>query len=142
MTKWEDKKDFKSSVLTWAEKLEIEVHSVYLRPMKNKWASCSTNGHLNFNDELLNIERILGEYVIVHELMHFRTPNHGSLWKSFMNAYMPDWELLDNKLKEVTLQSMKNPATSCRTSKQFHRHSRSSGNPERRQRSGFPLSWE
>ena len=142
MTKWEDKKDFKSSVLTWAEKLEIDVHSVYLRPMKNKWASCSTNGHLNFNDELLNIERILGEYVIVHELMHFRTPNHGSLWKSFMNAYMPDWQLLDNKLKEVTLQSMKNPATSCRTSKQFHRHSRTSGNPERRQKSGFPLAWE
>src|SRR3972149_11005743 len=106
MTKWEDRKDFKSSVLTWAEKLEIEVQSVYLRPMKNKWASCSTNGHLNFNDELLNIERILGEYVIVHELMHFRTPNHGSLWKSFMNAYMPEWELLDNKLKEVTLQSL------------------------------------
>ena len=101
MTKWEDRKDFKSSVLTWAEKLEIEVQSVYLRPMKNKWASCSTNGHLNFNDELLNIERILGEYVIVHELMHFRTPNHGSLWKSFMNAYMPDWQLLENTLKEV-----------------------------------------
>ena len=101
MTKWEDRKEFKSSVLTWAEKLEIEVQSVYLRPMKNKWASCSTNGHLNFNDELLNIERKLGEYVIVHELMHFRTPNHGSLWKSFMNAYMPDWKVFDNKLKEV-----------------------------------------
>ncbi len=117
MTKWEDKKDFKSSILTWAEKLEIEVHSVYLRPMKNKWASCSTNGHLNFNDELLNIEKKLGEYVIVHELMHFRTPNHGLLWKNYMNAYMPDWELLDNKLREVTQQSMKNLATSCRASK-------------------------
>lgn len=102
MTKWEDRKDFKAIVLTWADKLEIKVKSIYLRPMKNKWASCSTNGRLNFNTELLNIERELGEYVIVHELMHFRTPNHGLLWKSYMNAHMPGWKLLDNKLKEVT----------------------------------------
>ena len=105
MTNWEDRKEFKTSVLTWADRLEIKVQSVYLRPMKNKWASCSTNGRLNFNDELLNIERELGEYVIVHELMHLRTPNHGSLWKSYMNAYMPGWEVLDNKLNEITVLS-------------------------------------
>lgn len=98
MMKWIDRSDFKSCVLTWAERLEIKVQSVYLRPMKNKWASCSTNGHLNFNDELLNMERKLGEYVIVHELMHFRTPNHGALWKSYMNTYMPEWENLDTQV--------------------------------------------
>ena len=52
------------------------------------------------------IEKELGDIIRLNELMHFRTPNHCSLWKSFMNAYMPDWQLLDNKLKEVTLQSL------------------------------------
>ncbi|MFH1562701.1 MAG: YgjP-like metallopeptidase domain-containing protein [Nitrospirota bacterium] len=98
MMKWEDRKDFKSCVLMWAEKLEVKIQSVYLRPMKNKWASCSSCGHLNFNDELLNIERHLGEYVIVHELLHLRTPNHGTLWKSYMNTYMSGWEDMDKKL--------------------------------------------
>jgi predicted metal-dependent hydrolase len=96
---WKDKKDFKAAVLAWAEKLGIKVEYIYLRPMAIKWASCSTNGHLNFNDELLGIDKILGEYVIVHELLHFRTPNHGPLWKSYMNVYLPNWEKLDNRLK-------------------------------------------
>ena len=77
MTVWKDKADFKNAVLDWASRLQIPVASIYIRPMKNKWASCSTNGHLNFNDELLKMDKKLGEYVIVHELLHFRVPNHG-----------------------------------------------------------------
>lgn len=101
MVKWLDRDDFKASVHAWANKLEIKVEQIYLRPMKNKWASCSSNGHLNFNDELLTLDKKLGEYVILHELMHIRTPNHGALWKSYMNAYMPDWEKIDSSLKMI-----------------------------------------
>lgn len=101
MSGWKDKAEFKQRVSSWAEKLDVKVSSIYLRPMKNKWASCSTSGHLNFNDELLGVDKSLGEYVIVHELMHFRVSNHGSLWKSYMNAYLPKWEHLDKKLKEI-----------------------------------------
>lgn len=99
MGKWADKKAFKTCVMEWAEKLEVKVRMLCLRPMSNKWASCSTNGHLNFNDDLLKIDKKLGEYVIVHELVHFRVPNHGKLWKSYMKAYMPGWEKLDAHLK-------------------------------------------
>jgi hypothetical protein len=34
----------------------------------------------------------LAEYVIVHELVHFLAPNRGKLFKSFLFAYIPDWE--------------------------------------------------
>jgi len=71
--------------------------------MKKKWASCSTNGNLNFNDKLLNIDRELGDYVIVHELLHFNTPNHGRLWKSLMTAYLGDWKVLEERLKREGL---------------------------------------
>ncbi|MCI0513145.1 M48 family metallopeptidase [candidate division KSB1 bacterium] len=102
MTTWSNKFDFKNSVMDWAAKLEIKVVAIYLRPMKNKWASCSTGGHLNFNDQLLEIDRRLGEYVIVHELLHFRVANHGPLWKSYMQAYLSDWEALDRRLKAIS----------------------------------------
>ena len=39
---------------------------------------------LIFNTELLDLDEDLGDYVIVHELLHFRVPNHGKLWKSLM----------------------------------------------------------
>jgi len=103
MIKWRSKSEFKKFVTETANKLKIEVTSIYMRPMKNKWASCSTDGNLSFNKELLKIERQLGEYVVIHELLHFRTPNHGILWKSYMNSYLPDWKNLDKKLK-ATLQ--------------------------------------
>lgn len=102
MNKWKDKAEFKACVLGFAQKMQIKVHSLAMRPMKNKWASCSTDGNLNFNSELLEIKRELGEYVIVHELLHFNIPNHGKLWKSLMSAYVKDWQQLDNELKRIT----------------------------------------
>ncbi|MCF6148166.1 MAG: M48 family metallopeptidase [Candidatus Kuenenia sp.] len=106
MNTWKDKKEFKSCVHEYAGKMKIEVKALALRPMKNKWASCSTDGNLNFNSELLDIEKELGEYVIVHELLHFKIPNHGKLWKSLMSAYLGDWEMLDKRLKEKNSTSV------------------------------------
>jgi predicted metal-dependent hydrolase len=83
--------------------MEIKIQHLAVRPMKKKWASCSTNGNLNFNDKLLNIDRELGDYVIVHELLHFNTPNHGRLWKSLMTAYLGDWKVLEERLKREGL---------------------------------------
>ena len=89
---WQDKAEFKTRVMHWAEKLGVEVHSLAVRPMRNKWASCSTAGNLNFNSELLLMEKSLGDYVIVHELLHFSVPNHGKLWKSLMRAHLGEYE--------------------------------------------------
>ena len=101
MAKWTDKADFKGTVYDYAEKMKIKVKSLALRPMSNKWASCSTDGNLNFNKELLDIDKELGEYVIVHELLHLNVPNHGKLWKSLMTAYLGDYEKIELKLKKI-----------------------------------------
>jgi len=45
---------------------------------------------------------MLGEYVIVHELLHFNVPNHGKLWKSLMRAYLGDYEKSERRLKRIT----------------------------------------
>jgi hypothetical protein len=100
MKTWKDKNEFKLKVRTIAKQLGIKVKSISLRPMKKKWVSCSTAGNLSFNSELLEIDKKLGEYVIVHELLHFHIPNHGKLWKSFMRAYLGDYEKLSNRLKK------------------------------------------
>jgi hypothetical protein len=68
--------------------------------MKNKWASCSTNGNLTFDSALLDMRKEIGDYVIVHELLHFRVPNHGCLWKSLMRAHLGNYELVEKELKE------------------------------------------
>jgi predicted metal-dependent hydrolase len=99
MKRWRDREQFKARVLEWAAKLEVKAHSIYIRPMSRKWASCSTAGTLSFNDELLGMDTKLGDYVIVHELLHFSVPNHGKLWKMLMRAHLGDWEKVERRLK-------------------------------------------
>ena len=101
MAKWKDKDEFKDRVKEVAGKMDIQVRTLALRPMKNKWASCSTDGNLNFNKQLLVLDKELGDYVIVHELLHFNVPNHGKLWKSLMTAYLGDYEKIEKKLKQI-----------------------------------------
>lgn len=94
------KEEFKERVREWAEKLEIEINIISIRQMKNKWASYTQrNDLLIFNSELLNLDIDLVDYVIVHELLHFKVPNHGKLWKSLMRAYLGDYFELENRLK-------------------------------------------
>ena len=98
---WRDKEEFKARVLEWAAKLDVKARSLAVRPMRRKWASCSTTGNLNFNGALLDLDRALGEYVIVHELLHFSVPNHGKLWRSLMRAHLGNYERLDEELRRL-----------------------------------------
>lgn len=98
MPGWLDKDEFKGRVLEWADKLGVKVRSLSVRPMRNKWASCSLQGNLNFNTELLRVDRKVGEYVIVHELLHLSVPNHGKLWKSLMRVHLGNYEGVEEKL--------------------------------------------
>lgn len=90
--KWKDADHFRSHVSYWAERIRVEPERVNLRPMKNKWASCSTKGSLTFSTQLLEENAEFGEYVIVHELLHLKIPNHGKLFKSLLTAHLPDWK--------------------------------------------------
>ena len=99
---WESKKEFKEETYLYADKIKVKVKQITIRPMTQKWASCSTTGYFTFNAELLGMDRSLGEYVILHELLHYHVPNHGKLWKSLMMVHMPDHEKRARKLNMVS----------------------------------------
>jgi predicted metal-dependent hydrolase len=99
MSGWPSREAFHARVKEWAAKLNVPATAIYVRPMRRKWASCSTAGTLSFNDELLAMDRQLGDYVIVHELLHFSVPNHGKLWKALMRAHLGNWEEVERLLK-------------------------------------------
>ena len=98
--KWKGKTEFKTRVRELAQKIGVEVRVISLRDMKNKWASYTkATDLLIFNTELLRMDKELGEYVIVHELLHFNVPNHGKLWKSLMLAHLGEYEKIEKKIK-------------------------------------------
>lgn len=78
----------KSEVLAWAERIGVTPKQIHIRPMKRKWASCSSIGRLTFNTELLKQPAEFRAKVIVHELLHLKIPNHGQLFQTFLRAYL------------------------------------------------------
>ena len=97
---WLDAEDLRWAARHWATRIGVRLREVHIRPMTTKWASMSTAGRLTLNSDLLALPRATGEYVIVHELVHLLAPNHGKVFKSFMAAYLPDWEQRERSLNE------------------------------------------
>ena len=79
---------FKTEVLTWAKRIGVEPKEIRLRLMKSKWASCSSNGRLTFNTDILQQPAAFRAEAIVHELLHLKVPNHGKLFKYLMRSYL------------------------------------------------------
>jgi predicted metal-dependent hydrolase len=92
------KGELKLRARQWADVLGVEMTALSVRPMTRKWASCSTAGALSFSTDLLGLDAELVDYVIVHELLHLRVPNHGRLWKSLMRAHLGEYERLHERL--------------------------------------------
>jgi predicted metal-dependent hydrolase len=88
----EAKEHMRDEIRHWAAKIGANPKRVQIQRMTTKWASCSTSGRVCFSTELLDEPAAFREVVIVHELLHLLVPNHGKLFKSLMNAYLPNWQ--------------------------------------------------
>ena len=100
--RWQDEEELRWAVRNWITKIGVKSVLIHIRPMKRKWASISSSGRLTLDAHLLRLPKDLGEYVIVHELVHRLAPNHGKVFKSFMLAYLPDWEERQVRLDVVS----------------------------------------
>jgi predicted metal-dependent hydrolase len=90
--KLQTKEQFKAAVAGWAVDMKVKPAQIRVQRMTKKWASCSGKGWVSFSADLLREPKPFQDYVIVHELLHLQVPNHGKLFKSLMNAYLPGWE--------------------------------------------------
>jgi predicted metal-dependent hydrolase len=79
---------FKQDVRGWAMRLQVAPTEIRVQRMTRKWASCSVAGRVTFSTALLYETRNFRQYVIVHELLHLRVPNHGRLFKAYLSAYI------------------------------------------------------
>jgi predicted metal-dependent hydrolase len=82
--------ELKAAVGNWAAKIKARPRQIRIQRMSRKWASCSSKGRVTFNSELFAQPYRFQEFVIVHELLHLKIPNHGKLFKSLLKAYLPE----------------------------------------------------
>lgn len=97
--RWHDADELRWAARHWATRIGVKTPRIQVRAMNRKWASISTAGRLTLNTDLLGVPKPLGEFVIVHELVHLLAPNHGRVFKSFLHAYLPDWQTRERALR-------------------------------------------
>ncbi len=74
-----------------AEQHALEVRRVTVRSQRSRWGSCSREGDIALNWRLLQMPTAVCEYVLLHELMHLREPNHSPRFWAHVAAVCPDF---------------------------------------------------
>jgi len=69
--------------------------------MQTQWGSCSPNGRLTLNPNLVKAPRECIDYVILHELCHIAEHNHSERFYRLMGQVMPEWEVVKTRLDEM-----------------------------------------
>lgn len=88
----------------WAVRLDVDLKAVRIQRMTRKWGSCSSAGTITLSSDLAEESPEFQDFVIAHELLHLRVPNHGRLFKALMTIYVPDWRQFE-VLKDDRMRS-------------------------------------
>ena len=80
-------------LLALAERHALDVARVTVRNQRSRWGSCSRDGNIALNWRLLQMPDAVCEYVLLHELMHLREPNHSPRFWAHVEAACPDYAL-------------------------------------------------
>lgn len=85
------------------EKYDINKPEIQIKTMKARWGSClKDKGIIILNYELIKAPKFCIDYVVLHELIHFKYRDHDANFYDFMTSLMPNWkkrkEILDEEV--------------------------------------------
>jgi predicted metal-dependent hydrolase len=69
----------------------LDYKKVSIRSQKTRWGSCSSNGTISLNDQLLFVDQASAEYLMIHELCHRRHMNHSAKFWQLVEYHCPDY---------------------------------------------------
>lgn len=85
-------------------KYAVKRPNITIRLMKSRWGSCSfLKNSILLNTELIKAPTHSIEYVIMHELCHFKYQKHNAHFYHFLRLVMPDWEKRKARLEKTSL---------------------------------------
>lgn len=76
----------------FAPRMGVKPGQLRVWELKNRWASCSEAGNLNFHWRVLALPQDIQMYLVVHELSHLKHHNHGKEFWGLVDKTMPNWK--------------------------------------------------
>lgn len=93
------KKKIKPLIIRYKEQLGVSPNDVKVMELKNRWASCSAKGNVNFHWKCAMAPMDVLQYIIVHELAHLIHLNHTKEFWNEVDKVLPKYEEQMNWLK-------------------------------------------
>ena len=88
----------------WSKKTGVTISDWQIQKMKTKWGSCNIEeGNIRLNLDLAKKPLPCLEYIILHELLHFKERQHNDRFKALLDTYMPDWRSRRDLLNQMPL---------------------------------------
>jgi predicted metal-dependent hydrolase len=76
----------------FAPRLGLEPSKVIVKDQQARWGSCTKNGTININWQILMAPMRIVDYVVVHELGHMIHADHSSDFWTVVSSVMPDYD--------------------------------------------------
>jgi len=88
----------------WSKKTGVTIRDWQIQKMKTKWGSCNIEeGNIRLNLDLAKKPLLCLEYIILHELLHFKERQHNDRFKALLDTHMPDWQSRRDLLNQMPL---------------------------------------
>ncbi|TWT62859.1 M48 family metallopeptidase [Rubinisphaera italica] len=85
-------KDRISERVTFFERrMGVNSNAIKIMELKNRWASCTQGGNLNFHWKCMMAPPTVIDYIIVHELAHLIHANHTDAFWNEVDKVLPDY---------------------------------------------------
>ena len=78
----------------------LTVARVSVRNQRSRWGACSSRGVITLNWRLIQMPPSVSDYVILHELMHMRQPNHSRRFWREVESVCAWWRDAERWLKK------------------------------------------
>ncbi|MEK4221676.1 SprT family zinc-dependent metalloprotease [Bacillus sp. FSL W8-0116] len=89
------------------QKYGVEKPNMDLRSMKARWGSALTDKKtILLNTELIKAPKYCIDYVVLHELIHFKYNDHSDNFYKMLYSLMPDWEKRKAILDEEVVKDL------------------------------------
>lgn len=86
---------------------DIEYPILDIRKMKTRWGSCHPNSNkIILNSSLIKAPKDCIDYVVLHELIHFKYKNHSNEFYRLLDILMADWKEKKKILDEVVVREL------------------------------------
>jgi len=82
---------FKEKINILSKMIGIKPNKVVIKNLKNRWASITKNNDINLNVNLIKAPPEIIDYIIIHELCHFKIKGHSYNFWNLLRRYFPDY---------------------------------------------------